>query len=370
MKVAMVVPGGVDRGGTERVIPFLLAMIERVAAEHELHVFALTQEPAPATWPLLGAAVHNAGTRHPSLRALRDVLAEHRRAPFDLLHGVWARPGLVAGAAGRLLGRPVLLHLVGGDVAAVPEIGYGLQCSRGGRLRLRASARMASYVTAESGYTVGLGAKRGVVAERVPYGVSVRDWPALPPRRRTPGAEARLLFVASLNRVKDPPTLLRAAALLRDRGAAFRLDVIGVDTLDGEIQRLAGELGLDGWVRFHGFLTQRELRPWMEAADLLLVTSRHEGAPIVALEAALAGVPTVGTRVGLLADWAPDAAVPIPMADPAALADAVAALLGDEDRRLGVAHAAQRRALAEDADGAARRVLEIYRTLTRRGKRT
>jgi len=366
----MVVPGGVDRSGTERVIPILLALIERVAARHELHVFALTQEPRPAAWPLLGATVHNAGTRRPPLRALRDLLAEHRRAPFDLLHGVWVSPGLVAGFAGRLLRRPVLLHLVGGDVAALPEIGYGLQRSRGGRLRLRAAARLASHVTANSGYAVRLAAERGVAAERVPYGVSVRDWPARPPRRRTPGDEARLLFVASLNEVKDPRTLVRAAAALRDRGVTFRLDVVGGDTLGGEVQRLAGSLGLGERVRFHGFMPQHALRPWMERADLLLVTSRHECGPIVALEAALAGVPTVGTRVGHLADWAPDAAVPVPTDAPAALADAVEALLEDEDRRLEVARAAQRRALHDDADRAAARVLEIYRTLTHRGKRT
>lgn len=366
----MVVPGGVDRGGTERVIPTLLAMVERVAAEHELHVFALTQEQRPATWPLLGAAVHNAGTRRPSLRALRDVLAEHRRKPFDVLHGVWVSPGLVAGTAGRLLRRPVLLHLVGGDVAALPEIGYGLQRSRAGRLRLRAAARLASHVTANSGYAVRLAAERGIAAERVPYGVSVRDWPALAPRRREAGAEARLLFVASLNQVKDPWTLVRAAAELRDRGLDFRLDVIGGDTLGGAVQREAASLGLGERVRFHGFMPQRELRPWMERADVLLVTSRHECGPMVAMEAALAGVPTVGTRVGLLAEWAPDAAVPVPTADPRALADAVAALLGDEDRRLRLAEAAQRRALNDDAEHAAARVLAIYRTLTHRGDRT
>jgi len=366
----MVVPGGVDRSGTERVIPTLLALIERVAAEHELHVFALTQEPRPATWPLLGATVHNAGTRRPSLRAFRDILAEHRRAPFDVLHGIWVSPGLVAGTAGRLLRRPVLLHVVGGDVAALPEIGYGLQRSPAGRLRLRAAARLASQVTANSGYAVRLAAERRVEAERVTYGVSAREWPPLAPRRREPGTEARLLFVASLNRVKDPWTMVRAAAALRDRGVAYRLDVIGGDTLGGEIQGLAESLGVGEGVRFHGFLPQAELRPWMERADLLLVTSRHECGPMVAMEAALAGVPTVGTRVGLLAEWAPDAAMPVPAADPGALADAVVALLGDEDRRLRLAEAAQRRALADDADHAAARVLEIYRTLTHRGDRT
>jgi glycosyltransferase involved in cell wall biosynthesis len=364
MKIGMLVPGGVDRSGTERVIPILLAMIERVAREHELHVFSLAQEPRPATWPLLGATVHNAGTRAPRLRAFRDVLAEHRRGRFDLLHGVWARPGVVASAAGRALRRPVLLHLVGGDVAAVPEIGYGMQRSLRGRLQVRFATSLSSHVTANSGYAVRLAAARGVTAERVAWGVSLAEWPPAPPRRRHPEAVARLLFVASLNRVKDPFTLLRGAAALRDRGVRFTLDVIGFDTLGGAVQRLASQLELEGVVQFRGVLPQAELRPWMLAADLLLITSRHECGPIVSLEAALCGVPTVGTRVGHLADWAPEAAVPIPMHHPGALADAVQALLLNEEHRLAVAAAAQRRALEDDADRAARRVLELYQTLT------
>jgi glycosyltransferase involved in cell wall biosynthesis len=361
----MVVPGGVDRSGTERVIPVLLAMIERIAAWHELHVFALTQEPEPARWRLRGAIVHNAGHYRPRRRALHAIVAEHRRGYFRVLHGVWAGPGFVAGLAGRLIGVPALLHLVGGDVAAVPEIGYGLASTLRGRTWLRAAVAMAKHVTANSTYAVDLAARRGICAERVPYGVSVREWRPVPPRRREPAEPARLLFVASLNRVKDPETAIRGVAVLRRRGIPFRLDVIGVDLLDGACQRLADELGVGDAVHFHGFLPQRALRPWMERADALLVTSLHECGPIVAMEAALCGVPTVGTRVGHLADWAPDACVPIPMRDPEALADAVAGLLADEDRRLRIASAAQARAQADDADRAAARVLAIYDALAR-----
>lgn len=361
----MIVPGGVDRSGTERVIPILLALVERIASEHELHVFALHQEPRPATWRLRGATVHNAGAPRARLRALRDVVAEHRRAPFDVLHGVWADAGIVAGAAGRLLRRPALVHLVGGDLAAVPEIGYGLMATRSGRARLATSVALATRVTADSAYTRRLAFARGIDAEQVTYGVSSADWPPLPPRRRT-SDEARLLYVASLNRVKDPWTLLRAAAALRRRGVAFRLDAIGVDTLGGAVQRHARELGVDDVVRFHGFRTQAELRPWMERADLLLVTSLHECGPIVAMEAALCGVPTVGTRVGHLEAWSPDAAVTVAPGDHYGLADAVVSLLADEERRMRMAAAAQRRALEHGADHAAARVHEIYRELAGR----
>jgi glycosyltransferase involved in cell wall biosynthesis len=147
-------------------------------------------------------------------------------------------------------------------------------------------------------------------------------------------------------------------------GIPFRLDVVGHDTLGGAVQRRARELGLAGeagdLVHFHGFLTHAELRPWMEGADLLLVTSRHEAGPLVLLEAAVVGVPTVGTAVGHLTEWAPDAAVAVPLGDPAALANETAALLRNEERRLTIAANAHTRALREDADFTARATAGLY----------
>jgi hypothetical protein len=37
----------VDESGTERVIPAFLWFIERLARRHDVHVFALAQEPHP-----------------------------------------------------------------------------------------------------------------------------------------------------------------------------------------------------------------------------------------------------------------------------------------------------------------------------------
>src|SRR3546814_8082867 len=115
----------------------------------------------------------------------------------------------------------------------------------------------------------------------------------MPPRRRGAGP-AKLIHVASLNRVKDQATLLRALSILARAGHEFTMDVVGVDTLHGEVQRLAAELGLESRVRFRGFRTQRELRPMLAAADLLVMASRHEAAPLVTMEAAVVGVPTAG----------------------------------------------------------------------------
>ena len=370
MKVALLVPGGVDRSGTHRVIPCLLWLIERLAAGgDEVHVFALAQEPRPGRWPLLGAEVHNAGRRPRRGRMLAQIAAEHRRAPFDVLHAFWAAPaGAVAALAGRMLRVPVLLHLPGGDLARLPEIGYGARLHWRDRLWTRVALAGASRVAAPSTFVVEQARTLGIAAERVPLGVALDRWPPLPPRRRAPGEPACLLHVGSLNPVKDQETLLRAAAALRDSGLDFQLDVIGEDTLGGAVQRRTAELGVDDAVRFHGFLPHGELRPWVERANLLVVTSRHEAGPLVLLEAAVAGVPAAGTAVGHLADWAPDAAAAVPVGDAAALAREISRLLADEDARLRMAARAQERAVAEDADFTARAVRRLYEELVERRK--
>jgi glycosyltransferase involved in cell wall biosynthesis len=172
-----------------------------------------------------------------------------------------------------------------------------------------------------------------------------------------------LIHIASLNRVKDQPTLLRALARLAKTGVDFEMDIVGVDTLQGEMQELLRQLDLGRRVRFLGFKTQRELRPVMESADLLVMSSRHEAGPAVLLEAAVAGVPTVGTAVGHIVEWAPSAAMAVPVGNPERLADAIHTMLADEDLRLRVARAAQCRALSEDADHTARTFEALYQRL-------
>jgi len=173
--------------------------------------------------------------------------------------------------------------------------------------------------------------------------------------------------VASLNRVKDHATTLAALRILRTSGLDVVLDLVGEDTLRGAVERLAQQLGIAKAVRFHGFLTQRALRPLFEAAHVHVVSSLHEAGPAAALEAALIGVPTVGTHVGHLAEWRNEAALTVPPRDAAGLAHHIARLLADEPLRLRIARAAQARALDEDAAYTAARFESLYVEVTRRG---
>jgi glycosyltransferase involved in cell wall biosynthesis len=361
VRLALVVPGGVDRTGEFRVIPALLALIERLSDHHEVQVFALNQEAEPGDWRLLGADIHNIGPYRVRSRTIHAIWRRYRGNPPDLVQSIWSSAcGLIAVSAGVLLRRPSLIHVAGGELAAVPEIGYGEALRWRGRLRERLVLRRAAAVSAASAPVIDMLTALGVQASRIPLGVDARRWPPRPPVRRLQDRPARFIHVASLNAVKDQTTLLQAAAALAQLGIPFQLDIVGEDTLGGAIQALAGRLRLSEHVRFHGFLPQSQLRPLVAAADLMLVSSRHETGPVAVLEAAMIGVPTVGTSVGHVAEWAPDAAIAVPVGDAQALALAAKSLLLDESARLRIAAAAHVRACAEDADNTARLFESLY----------
>lgn len=361
MNIALVVPGGVDRSGEYRVIPALLALIKRLSLHNVVHVFAVTQEAQPGNWDLAGARIHNIGVGNARLRAVREICAQHRQTPFQLVHAIWSgQCGLVAVAAAKILRIASLVHIAGGELVRLPEIDYGGGIKWRGRVREAVVLRAATTVTSASSPTIETLSRRGIVARRVPLGVDLDVWPPREPKRRDLHRPARLIHAASLNRVKDQRTLLRALACLANAGVDFAMDVVGEDTLQGEIQTLAAQLQLSARVRFHGFLPQSRLRPLVEAADLMILSSRHETGPLVVLEAAVAGVPTVGTAVGHIAEWSPDAARSVAVGDWAGLAQAIGDLLNDEELRLRIARQAFQRATAQNADHTAASFEALY----------
>lgn len=364
MRIALVVPGGVDRSLEYRVIPALLALIRRLTINNDVQVFALRQEIDPGEWQAGGAHVRNIGSKRTVLRAIRAIYAEHQARPFDVVHSIWSGwGGLIAVTCGRILRIPSLIHIAGGELAAVADIRYGGRLKWHGRLREACNLRAASAVTAASEPIIEMLAALGVAAQRIPLGVDLTTWPPRAPVPRDPNRPAQLMHLASLNRVKDQPTMLRALAALARAGVNFEMKIVGDDTLNGEIQSLAAELGLTDRVRFLGFLPQRHLRPIVEAADLMILSSRHEAGPLAMLEAAVAGVPTVGTAVGHIREWSPGAAACVPIADWAALAEAMGQLLRDDALRMRMAREALQRAVREDADHTAECFQRLYAAL-------
>ena len=132
----------------------------------------------------------------------------------------------------------------------------------------------------------------------------------------------RLLQVASLSHVKNQRLLIDALPILR-KSVDAHVDLVGEDTLDGELQRHAAQLGLADDVSFHGFVPQDGLDRFYGGADIYVQKSLHEAEGVSLLEAAAAGLPVIGTRAGYIADWAPQRAIAIDRTTPESLATAI-----------------------------------------------
>ena len=369
MRIALVVPGGVDRSGDRKVIPSILWLIERLARHHDVHVVVPFQEPTEGSWPLRGATVHNVAARFWRIQAVQTLLHLHLAAPLDVVHAIWARgAGEVALSGARMCGCPVVVHVMGGELVWMPDVPFGTR-RPWHRALVRQVIRRADKVTAASGPMVDAIRALGVEATHVRLGVDAGVWRPTPPRPHPDGEPFRVVHVGSVTPVKDQATLVRAAALLTRDGVDVRVDLVGEDTEHGSMQTLAAQLGIADRVTVHGFLTQEQTIPVVRAADLMAVTSRHEAGPVAMLEAAAVGVPTVGTPVGHVAEWAPAAAVAFPHGDAAALARAIILLAADDDGRIVLARRAQTAALAHDADWTAARFEAIYEELVDRRAR-
>jgi glycosyltransferase involved in cell wall biosynthesis len=351
------------------VIPAVLWLIEGLVAKHQVTVVALGQEPTASRYELLGATVVNIpperrGPHRLARQLARAVRAVGSEGRPDVVHGLWASvSGLAAVMGGRRYRVPSLVHVAGGELVDLPAIAYGGAQGRGGRLISSRALRWADEVTVASrwmaDHVAAMGFQRPTI---VPLGVDVARFKP----SSVPAEPHRLVHVASLNRVKDQTTLLQAVAMAQKQVPTISIDLVGVDTLDGEMQRLAAQLGLGDAARFHSFVPSDELAVYYQRAALHVISSVHEAGPVSVLEAAACGVPTVGTRVGHIADLAdasPPGAVAAAIGDAAGLAAAIVGLMNDPLCCAAMGEAAKQWAIANDSIAMVRAFSDRYERL-------
>jgi glycosyltransferase involved in cell wall biosynthesis len=366
MRIALVVTGGFDASGRQYVIPTLLSLVDRLARRHDVFVYVLRYRPQPSTYQLAGATIRDLGRPAGIWQQYGRLIAALKHdGPFTVLHAYWGLPaGLVTTIAARRLGVPSVVTFDSGECVALPDIGYGSQLHTRQRLGISASAWLANTVTVCSDYQSRLARARGWSTTTIPLGV---DCSRFVQAHRPDGPPWRLLHVASLNPVKDHDTLLRALQIVVQGGVDAHLDIAGEDTLGGAASALATRLGIRERVSFLGFQPSDALVPIYQRSHLFVLSSRHEAAGAVVLEAAACGVPVVGTAVGYIADWAPERAIAVPTQDPGALATAIRALLTDRERRERLAAAAHEWVVTHDADWTSRQIEHVYEQLATPG---
>lgn len=232
--------------------------------------------PRPRSYASWGAWAAPALTL--ALRRLR------RRFAFDLVHAHYAAPAGDAVRRARLP-QPLVVSVHGGEL-------YGLATeSEAGRRVVSAALRRAALVLANSSGIEARCRELGARRTRV-----VHLGTDLPPRPARTAKAPWLVTVAHLIARKRHADVLRALWLLRDSHPDLGWEVVGDGPERAGLERLAGELGLLGRVRFHGAVPHPQALAHAQGGGLFVLPSVDEAFGVAYVEAMAAGVPAIGCR--------------------------------------------------------------------------
>ncbi len=128
-----------------------------------------------------------------------------------------------------------------------------------------------------------LRAEKVVVAR---LGVEVLE-PTAPvaPKPKMNGAAFTCVAVGRLHPVKDHAFLVRACAQLQGRAVPFDCFIAGDGPEWHNLDSLIRESGLQKRVTLLGHVAHQEMNSWYDRADVVVLTSRSEGIPLVLMEA-------------------------------------------------------------------------------------
>lgn len=206
------------------------------------------------------------------------------------------------------------------------------------------------------------------------HGLDLRrfpDPPVRPPRDGAdPGEPVRLLSIGRAVAKKGFDDLLAALALLPP-GLHWRLVHIGGGELMASLKRQAQALGLADRIEWRGAQAQEAVIAALREADLFALPSKQagdgdrDGLPNVVMEAASQGLAIVATRFAGIPEFVTDGVegLLVPPGDHAALAQALAALMGAPARRQALGTAAHRRLVSDFAADAG--LDRVHRALLR-----
>jgi glycosyltransferase involved in cell wall biosynthesis len=311
------------------------------------------------------------------LKSLTFVLGSvwtllQRRNEYKILHAHLSfGPAFAAVIAARLLGKRVIVKL--GNSGEFGDIRVSQKTLRGG-VRLFALRRWADAVIAlddamqVEALTAGFDPRR---LRRMNNGI---DFEAFSSTRTKEEAKSALnlsgkvivLFMGRLSEQKSLPTLLSAFAAARKDCPALHLLLLGDGPSRSALEFQAEKLGISANVAFAG--SQRDVRPYLEAADVFALSSVSEGISNALLEAMSAGLACIATPVGGNAEVLDAGAcgVLLPPRDESAWAAALAELGKDSQRRERLGEAARARVRARyDFSIVGGQYESLYRELTR-----
>ncbi|MBW3573510.1 MAG: glycosyltransferase family 4 protein [Actinobacteria bacterium] len=295
---------------------------------------------------------------HHDLLAMFELRTHFRRLQPDIVHTHNPKPGVYGRLAAGLARVPVVVNTVHGLYAQPDDppkkraLVYGLE-------RLASTCSGAELV--QNPEDVPVLRRLGIPRHKLHLLGNGIDLAHFDPRRASPAAVAAIraelgagrddVVCGTVGRLvweKGYAELFAAATALRTRCPRARFVVVGPDdpAKGDAVPTSALEVARADGVHFLGL--RRDMVDLYAAMDLFVLASHREGFPRSAMEAAAMGLPVVATDIRGCRQVVDHGATGllVPPRDPAALADAVADLVADPDRRSTMGAAGREKARA------------------------
>jgi glycosyltransferase involved in cell wall biosynthesis len=195
-----------------------------------------------------------------------------------------------------------------------------------------------------------------------PLGVDPTAFSPRPFRARPSPFE--ILCVGRLVPAKGQHILVDAVAELVRAGQAVRLRFVGDGPDRGSLETQVAALGLVEQVVFEGAVNQDRIRAIYAEADCFALASFAEGIPVVLMEAMAMEIPCVTTFITGHPELIRDGidGLLVPPSNVQALAEAIAGLIADPERRRRLGEAGRRRVMAKyDLETNTQRLAAIFR---------
>lgn len=174
-----------------------------------------------------------------------------------------------------------------------------------------------------------------------------------------------ILYVGTIQPRKNLATLIEAFHLLKQqRDIPHKLVIVGrKGWLYDQLFTRISELGLDGEIRFTGFVPDQELPYIYDRASVFVYLSLFEGFGLPPLEAMACGVPVITSNTTSLPEVVGSAGITVPPLDVVQVSQALHRVLRDDALRTAMKHKGLERARLFSWENAARETLQVYESV-------